>query len=273
MTPVVAAVPPSEPTTAPAGDVSLLLIRKARDVLHCFLPDNAGLTLAHVHRLTGLPSSTALRILRSLVAEDFLVHDGVRYRLSKGMMRWAAAVGDDNLDLRRAAAPHLAELSSLTGNVSLLYVEDGASAVCVAAAANGAKLNQPVGETLPLFHSPVGKALLAPHADGVRRFMRGRFGSVANLDHRADTMRRVSAEFASIAKSGYLVQACGELGTDLWSCSPVHGNTGVTVAVVAVRQTVSERPPNAELLEMARRTRAAADGVSLDSLDLIDTPA
>jgi DNA-binding IclR family transcriptional regulator len=243
---------------------SLHLIRKMREIMFCFLPDNPGLTLAHVHRQTGLPTSTALRILRSLVSEEFLVHDGERYRLSKGMVRWAAAVGDESLDLRRISSPHLADLSEATGHPALLYVEDGDAAVCVAGAESGAVTDRFTGDSYPLVLTPAGKLLLAHHHDGVHRVMRSGWPSIDDLTQRAEIMRRVSGDFDRVRRRGSLVQRCKRTGQDLWLCSGIVDQNGATKGVVVTRMPTLDPIPHAELSALAHHVRTAAERVSVE---------
>ena len=54
------------------------VLSKFRAVLDCFLPDNKPMTLTEVANATGLPPSTTQRLLRSLVAEEFIAKTALR---------------------------------------------------------------------------------------------------------------------------------------------------------------------------------------------------
>ena len=262
---MVALAPPVAVTAGPR-DQSLHLIRKMRDILLCFLPDNDGQTLASVHRLTGLPTSTALRILRSLVSEEFLIYDGERYRLSKSMVRWAVAIGDEGLTLRQLCAPHLVQLSLDLGYPAVLYVEDGDSAVCVSAASRGVTSNRFIGSSLPLVGSPVGKLMLAYQHDGVHRLMRSLSMGTENLGQRVEYMRRLAGDLQRIRHHRSVVQRFRRTGDDWWVCSAVLENETLRGAI-AVRMPADQSQSYDDLAEQVRLVGDAAAAASSDLSD------
>ena len=109
------------------------VLSKARAVMDCFLPDNKPMTLTEVATATGLPLTTAQRLLRSLVAEEFVTKVDTGYRLGLGLIGWATAArrGLNIIDVARVG---METLRDATDETVTLLVREGLQRVCVAAA-------------------------------------------------------------------------------------------------------------------------------------------
>src|SRR6202022_2084521 len=59
------------------------IVAKTLDLLDCFSSVNETLTLEEVVRRTGIPHTSAFRILHTLVVLDYLSQCGRQYRLSR----------------------------------------------------------------------------------------------------------------------------------------------------------------------------------------------
>jgi DNA-binding IclR family transcriptional regulator len=210
-----------------------LLLRKVRAVLDCFLPDNEPLTLTDVHRRTGLPISTALRILRSLVEEGFLVHPDGAYRLGVNLMRWSAAASS-GLRSGRCVGYVLNQLRDATGETVTLCVNDGLQRVCVAVAPSRQRVVHlvHVGDSVPLHGGAAGKALLAWDPIATHEVLhRG----LDRLTERTITdPKRFTTELARVRKQGW---ATSESETSFGTASlaaPVFDTAGQVAAVVVL---------------------------------------
>ncbi|MGH3637223.1 IclR family transcriptional regulator [Mycobacterium sp.] len=120
------------------------------------------LSLAQVVRRTGLPRSSAHRMLERLVQLRWLRRQGRDYELGMRLMELgSAAVHQDRL--HRAALPLLHELHRATGLVVHLAVLDGTDVVYLEKIAGGfgAEIPSRVGGRQPAHCTAVGKALLA----------------------------------------------------------------------------------------------------------------
>jgi ribose transport system substrate-binding protein len=71
------------------------IVAKTLDLLDCFNSVNETLTLEEVVRRTGIPHTSAFRILHTLVVRDYLSQSGRQYRLSR--LRKKIKVGFANL--------------------------------------------------------------------------------------------------------------------------------------------------------------------------------
>ncbi|WP_084481773.1 IclR family transcriptional regulator [Nocardia grenadensis] len=126
------------------------------------------LTLAQIVRRTGLPRSSAHRILERLVQLRWLRRDGRDYELGLRLMELGSlAVHQDRL--HRAAVPFLHELHRTTGCVVHLAVLDGTDVVYLDKVGGRLAGVVPtrVGGRQPAHCTAVGKAILA-YADGER---------------------------------------------------------------------------------------------------------
>lgn len=144
---------PAETPTAVIDRISL--------VLDAF--DGPGrLTLAQIVRRTGLPRSSAHRMLERLVQLRWLRRSGRDYELGMRLVELGSlAVHQDRLV--RAATPLLVELHRATGLVVHLAVLDGPDVVYLEKV--GDRLNSVipsrVGGRQPAHCTAVGKAILA----------------------------------------------------------------------------------------------------------------
>jgi len=117
-------------------------------------------TLADLVARTGLPRATAHRLAVALEGHRLVE------RTESGV--WATGAGLRELarsgpDLAELAERHLVTLRDVSGESAQLYVRDGASRGCVAAAerAHGLRDTVPVGARLPLTAGSAAHALLA----------------------------------------------------------------------------------------------------------------
>jgi DNA-binding IclR family transcriptional regulator len=120
------------------------------------------LSLAQVVRRTGLPRSSAHRMLERLVQLRWLRRQGRDYELGMRLVELGSlAVHQDRL--HRAAQPFLHELHRATGLVVHLAVLDGTDVVYLEKIAGGfgAAVPTRVGGRQPAHCTAVGKALLA----------------------------------------------------------------------------------------------------------------
>jgi DNA-binding IclR family transcriptional regulator len=149
--------PPVETPSAVIDRVSL--------VLDAF--DGPGrLTLAQIVRRTGLPRSSAHRMLERLVQLRWLRRSGRDYELGMRLVELGSlAVHQDRM--HRAAVPLLHDLHRATGLVVHLAVLDGSDVVYLEKIGDAMSTALPsrVGGRQPAHCSAVGKAMLAYNAD------------------------------------------------------------------------------------------------------------
>ncbi|WP_424214288.1 IclR family transcriptional regulator [Streptomyces sp. BI20] len=148
--------------SASVSGAPLSLLEKAARVLGAFEGAEPRLSLTEVVRRSGIPRSSAHRILDQLVQLRWLDRDGRDYRMGLGMLELGALASHHNR-LRRAALPWLHELHEQTGRLVHLSVLDGADVVCLEriGGADSSAVPSRVGGRLPAHCTAVGKAILA----------------------------------------------------------------------------------------------------------------
>lgn len=131
-------------------------------ILETFDSPRRNRSLQDISIQTGLPRSTAHRILDQLVRLGWVEHHGVGYRLG-----WRAedlsARASEHARLREAAAPHLHELAVRTPFIVHLGVLDGLYIRYLdkIGGADASSVPSRVGGSLPAHLTAVGKAMLA----------------------------------------------------------------------------------------------------------------
>lgn len=158
------------------------------------------LTLEEIACRTGLPRSTAHRILEQLVRLDWLERTDAGYGLGTRALGFG---GQENIrsEVREAAAPILFELHRRTGMIVHLAVLDGSDVLYLDKVGGHLPRELPsrVGGRVPAHATALGKALLAwhsiEHVDSVMRgklvrYARRTIGDMATLHHELDRIRQ-----------------------------------------------------------------------------------
>nr|WP_241429293.1 IclR family transcriptional regulator [Agrococcus sp. ARC_14] len=140
----------------------MLVLAKITAILDAFTLEHPSLTAADIRRATGIPASTAHRLLGNLVEHGFLDRSGDDYSIGARMAFWAgpavraSALGD-------LLPPQLVALRDATGETSCFFIAERGSRVCVGVAEtlHGLKREMYVGRIQPLHVGGAGRVLLA----------------------------------------------------------------------------------------------------------------
>lgn len=100
------------------------VVERVTQILDTFTDAPGRLLLEDITRITGLPRSTAFRILRQLIDQGWVEYDAPGYRLGTRLSMLAACTLDYE-DVRAAASVALNELQLATGAVVHLSVLEG----------------------------------------------------------------------------------------------------------------------------------------------------
>lgn len=154
---------------------STVVLERAMDILGCFNPKRAALTLSEIADLTRLPVSTCHRLTATLVEGGFLSRGGDR-KFRVGTRLWTIAQHAPLSDrLRESALPTLARLYEETGENITLAVLDRGQALYVdrLVGERSVPTISRAGGHLPLHTTGVGKVLLAFQGDDyVEQYLR-----------------------------------------------------------------------------------------------------
>lgn len=150
-------------TVAPAGrELPPSMVERVTLIMDAFERRTTTLTLEQVTARTGLPRSTAHRILDQLVQVRWLEHGSFGYSLGSRSLRLGGQDGSHG-EIREAAAPVLQELFVRTGMVVHLGVLDEANVHYLDKVGGSLATALPsrVGGRVPAHTTAIGKALLA----------------------------------------------------------------------------------------------------------------
>ncbi|GAA4025069.1 IclR family transcriptional regulator [Streptomyces plumbiresistens] len=234
---------------------------KVVEVLAAFAGNQSELSLAELHRRTGLPSSTAHRLAQDLLREGILERspDG-DYRI--GLRLWEIATRSvRGPGMREIAMPYLQNLYEATQQHVQLAVLDGSQALIVEkiSGPRAAPTVGRVGGRLPLHASGVGKAILAYAPQELQERI---LTSPLHLytPHTLTSPKELRAALAQIRRDR--TAYCREeltLGA-LSSAAPISTPESSTVAAVSVVVTPEQ---DVTLLSAAVRTAAFGIGRAL----------
>ncbi len=211
------------------------MVQRMTTIIEAFTSSSTRLSLEEVARATGLPRSTAHRIMNQLVALSWIRHTPSGYSLGARALGLGAGSAAD-IELREAAATDLHDLHLRTGLVVHLAVLDGADVRYLdkVGGRHATRVPTRVGDRRPAHCTGLGKAILATfpaeEVDGLyggplHRLTRSSIGSLGTL-HRELTRVR-SRQGAALDR--------GECHADLCCvAAPVLGPDGPLGAVSLV---------------------------------------
>nr|WP_279536239.1 IclR family transcriptional regulator [Nocardioides ochotonae] len=254
-------------------------------IMEAFTSPSTRLSLEDVARVTGLPRSTAHRIMNQLVGLSWIQHSPGGYSL--GSRALGLGTGSATYtELREAAAEDLRELHLQTGLVVHLAVLDGADVRYLDKVGGryASKVPSRVGDRRPAHCTALGKAMLATLAaedvdallvgGPLRRMTRHSIGDVGTLHQE---LTRVRARKGAAIDRGecHLEVGCvaaaipgpeGPLGAVSLVGDPTVNFERLVPLVLSVSRGIAGR------MDRRRSSRSAADapaagGWSADTLD------
>lgn len=226
---------------------------RAIDVLECIAAQNGVLTVDQIVAATRLPKTTAFRLLATLASRRLIERDEQTqaYRLGGlALVIGARAMGD--LDLRRAARPHLEQLVAETGETVHLSLLSEDKALCIDKldASRSMRMASFIGFLDPLHCSGVGKALLAFQDEPVRNDLLARLRFEPHTPHTITDRPGLVAQIEAIRARGYAIDD-EEIEEGLRCvAAPIRDHSGKVVAAVSISGPTT------------RVTRAAVTGIA-----------
>ena len=217
--------------------------------------DTPGLSLAELSRRSGLSKARAFRLLHTLEAAGFVLHQSGEpgFRLGYQALRIGVRAGEQ-LDVVRVARPVVEAIGQRCDETVQLRVRDGLYSVCLCCweTSKPVRYHTEVGRRVPL-HAGSGRLLLAFAAPEIQREVLAMplQSFTANTPSSAE---RLAQELATIRLDGSCVTE-GELEAGAISASaPVRDAAGAVVAAFIVAAPVTRFGPArvAELIGWAR---------------------
>lgn len=126
-----------------------------------------GATVAEIAESTGLPFSTASRLVNSLRGTQLLQSRGGNSYVIGSRIIQLARHGLEQNDIAVRARPFMVKVKELTGETVSLHVPFEDVRVCIAEVRSSHAICRalPVGEIKPIVGTATGEALLAGHSD------------------------------------------------------------------------------------------------------------
>jgi DNA-binding IclR family transcriptional regulator len=237
---------PVENEVASKGTSNMRSVERALDLLDALARHEAPIRLADLARATGLHRATALRILNTLQARDYVSAGPDGYRIGIAFLGGAHAflVTDPT---GRTATPVLQQLAETTGLTASFHVRSGTERVLVARVEGSSPLRYqlPIGRRLPLFLG-AGRVLAAAMDEAERRELFEAVGTMRTAQGSEVSGEEVEQVLTLIRRQGFYVsvdeRALGTSGVSV----PVQDADGRVIGVLTLSGP-SEKHPVDEL--------------------------
>jgi DNA-binding IclR family transcriptional regulator len=223
-----------------------------------------GLPLADISVALGVPKSTLLNSLRPLVVDDFLVVEGVLYRLGPRAFRLAATIGSA-YDLPRMVRGYLRALAEETQESVCLAVLDQEMRrfvyIDVIESSRPVRYAMRLGMSGPLYSTAAGRVLLAYQTPDYQDDYIAKAKLVALTD-RTNTDRDVlRRQLEEVRQTGLWVSLGESVEDSAAVAAPVFGPDGAILAAISLGAPSDRLVANREALTAAVvKTAAHASG-------------
>jgi len=218
-------------------DYSIKALQRGMKVLDALLEARAPLSLEQICAHTGLPKSTAFRIIVNLLQAQYLVETEKGYWLGLKMLRFGALV-EEKLDLVEQARPFLTRLRDQVNETVHLAVLDNELRVVYLEKlstqhAIGLMMSR-IGITAPIHCTALGKAMAAFRPeDEICNWIRTH-GLKPATDTTITDKDAFLQELRAIRSRGYAVDN-GEFEVGVRCvAAPIRDRTGTVIAAVSV---------------------------------------
>jgi DNA-binding IclR family transcriptional regulator len=261
--------------SAKVDGVRLPAVDRALDLLELLSGSSAGVRLAEVSRILGIPKSTAHYLIYTLLRRDYIRRssDGRSFILSP-RISGLATVSEADRELRMVTCMELKELTDRLKLIALVAGLRGAEVVLIG---QQIPTGSDEGGTWAGHHADVhctslGKALIAHLSDKelealLRDRPLARFtpNTICSLD-------RLRKHLAAVRAEGYAVNNEEHISGVRGVAAPVFNHVGKIIASVGVTGTITELPKwripgiGTELISVAAAlSRKSVGGMPLQS--------
>jgi len=196
-----------------------------------------GLTYSEIVTISGLPKSSAHRILKDLTALGYLNFNPETKRYY-GSLRLAAIGAEvmSHFQLRDHVRPYLLELHAKTDHTVNVGILDGAMGVFIEKIESrdfGIKLFSEIGKTFPLYCTGLGKTLLAfSSRDNVTKLLKTPLKAIT--DKTITEPGEFKRELETIKERGYAIDKEEITRGIMCTAAPVFGYSNELICAVSV---------------------------------------
>lgn len=239
------------------------MLARALGLLGAFSAQRPAMTLSELSRLSGLPVSTAHRLIGELVAWGALERgeDG-RYRI--GLRLWeVAALAPRAQGLRELVLPYLEDLSQITRENVQLAVREGTELVFVEriAGTGAVPVLTRVGGRFALTATGVGLVLLAHAPPEVREQVLA--SAIPRFtEHTVTDPGKLRRLLADVRTTGFSISDRQVTEDALSVGAPIHDTRGVVIAAVSLVVRHGSASPHALAALVRTSARAISRAIS-----------
>lgn len=232
---------------------------RAFGVLEAFTPSAPTLSLSEIARRSGLPLTTAHRLVADLRRAGALERDvDGTYRI--GLRLWEiASLAPRGVPLREAALPFLEDLYEVTHENAQLGVREGHEVLYIERITGRRAVGvlTRVGGRFPLHASGIGLVLLAHAPEPVQREVLGR-PLQRFTDYTVTDPARLERILAQVRRDGVVISERQVTDDAMSVAAPITDSTGEVIAALSV----VAKAGNTVAARLAPVVRAAARGTS-----------
>jgi IclR family KDG regulon transcriptional repressor len=248
-----------------AGKYTIQALQRGMKVLDTLLDARTPLKLEAICASTGLPKSTAFRIVVNLLQGEYLVETDEGYWLGLKLLRLGALV-EGRLDLKQQARTFLMELRDQANETVHLAVLDSELRVVYlekfhAQHAVGLMISR-IGITAPMHCTALGKAMAAFLPEIEVRDWILRDGLKAYTEATVTDQAAFLWELGEIRSRGYAVDRGEYEASVRCIAAPIRDTTGNVIAAVSVSAPDSRMPLQLLDSPMAVQVVEAASRIS-----------
>lgn len=237
-------------------------LEKACQVIELVANTSAGCALKEIASTLDIPRTTALRIVETLLARDFLAknEDGA-FTLGTALVH-LGVMALDSLDIRGFARPVLHKLSADTGESSHIAMLSGDKSLLVEVcdSPHPVRIASRPGTLVDLHCSSTGKVFLAFSIPEPAKFCQ----TVELTEHTKNTSSSVEAVLADIEQTRKQRYAIDEEEYVLGArciAAPIMNAFGKTIAAIGITASTSTFT-KAKIPKMSSRLKEAAAEIS-----------
>ena len=247
------------PVEADAGTRCLTSVGKALAILDTFDGAAAYAGISEIARRSGLPKSTAYRLIAALEEQGYVERRGVRYCLGKRLFELGNQVSWCRpRNLRDAALPHMCELFSVTQRTVHLAVLEGTDVLYLEKLQGHEQPNAPtrVGGRVSARTTALGKAMLAFSPPAMIEAAL-RVPPTLRTQYSIVLPELFYSDLAEVRRAGFAFDR-EEVRLGLTCVAAPILRKGMAVGAISI----SGASPGFDPAAVARRTRATADTIA-----------
>jgi DNA-binding IclR family transcriptional regulator len=234
-------------------------VSAALTILSCFHGDEC-LTLAEIHRRSGIAKTRIMRLAGTLELHGFLwTEQGRRgYRLGPSLFRLGQSLERRYSDISEVLRPWLQNLMRESGDTALYSVSQAGKRLCVASEEpeNAVRFSVPAGMVRPLHAGASGKILLAFGAPSLFDLVLSSPVLHPLTEKTPTDAGQLRQDIDTIKRQGFAVSQ-GEAQPDSFAIAvPVEMDDGTFLGALSIAGPISRFSPNRtdELVDMLRRS-------------------